>query len=150
MKISVICLVTMLVAGMASAKNSDEENVRKAVADNFNAIMHKDANTLNHEYADDYTRIGVNGRVTDKAETIKLIMSQPTMENIPTFDQVISDVKVRIYGNVAVVNALSENTGKTRKHSERITQVWVKRDGSWQMTVQQRTSTMPIPVSEYQ
>ena len=144
-----VCLTILLLVGVTAAESSDEVQVRKGVEDNFNAIMHKDADTLSREYAGDYIRIGANGRMTDKAETIKLIMSQPTLETAPAFDHVISDIKIRMYGNVAVVTALSEITGKTRRHSERITQVWVKRDSVWQMTVQQRTSTMPIPDSEY-
>ena len=145
-----VCLTVMLLGGVAFAESSQEQQVHKAVEDNYNAIMHKDAPALEKQYADDYQRVGVTGKVTNKTETIKLLTSQPLPQVVPPFDQVQPDLKIRTYGNVAVVTGLSEIMGKTRKHSERIVQVWVKRDGAWQMELQQRTSTIPLPEAAWQ
>lgn len=41
-----------------SAQDSEEQEVRKAMDDNFAAIIHKDAAALNQQYTDDYYRVG--------------------------------------------------------------------------------------------
>jgi ketosteroid isomerase-like protein len=78
----------------------------------------------NRQYADDYTRIGNAGRVQSKAEAIKAI-TNPNFKITTPVGQHLSDVRIRMYGNVAVVTALTESTleskdSKTEKHSERI------------------------------
>jgi phage gp45-like len=65
-----------------------------------------------------------------------------------------SNVKIRLYGDVAVVTALitgaTEVNGNTgADHTSWSTTVYVKRNGVWQKAVYEQTSTTPIPASEY-
>jgi ketosteroid isomerase-like protein len=107
----------------------------------YAAIVNKDSATLNRLYADDYMRIGNAGDVRDKAQAIKsLVGSDWTVTHTEQ-----SDLIVRLYGDVAVVRGISTFTGMNkgespRNYKGRFTQVWVKRSGGWQMTLQQRTT----------
>jgi ketosteroid isomerase-like protein len=132
------------------AQDSAEKDVRKAMDDNFAAIMHKDAAALGRQYTDDYYRISESGKVSGKAETIA---------NFTNPDFVVtklqpSDVQIRVHGNVAIVTELVTSvggpTGKaTTEHTSRQTVVWVKQHDMWQKHVLQMTSTTPIPESAY-
>jgi ketosteroid isomerase-like protein len=118
--------------------------------DNFAAIIHKDAAALSRQYTDDYFRIGETGKVSGKSETIANFMN-PNLENTKLEP---SDVKIRVYGNVAVVTELVTSSrganGKTpTEHVSRQTAVWVKQHDVWQKHVLQMTSTTPVPESAY-
>jgi ketosteroid isomerase-like protein len=143
-------VVSLLFAGMATAQDSAEKDVRKAMEENFAAIMHKDAAALNRQYTDDYYRISETGKVTGKSETIANFI-EPDYE-ITKLEP--SDVKVRVFGNVAVVTevvtSVSGVKGKnTNTHVSRQTVVWVKQHDVWQKQVLQMTSTTPIAESAY-
>jgi len=146
----VVFVAALLFAGVLNAQDSAEKEVRKAMDDNFAAIIHKDATALNHQYTDDYFRIGDTGKVSGKADFIASVMS-------PDYEMTkleASDVKIRVYGNVAVVTELVTSAGGLRgkthtEHVSRQTAIWLKQDGVWKKHVFQTTSTTPIPESAY-
>ena len=134
----------------AYAQDSAEKDVQKAMDENFAAIIHKDAAALNRQYTDDYYRIGDTGQVTGKSQTIAAFLD-------PNYEMTkleASDVKIRVYGDVAVVTEIVTSLGgpKGKTHTERAsrqTVVWLKRNGVWQKHVFQMTSTTPVPESAY-
>ena len=145
-----LCVAVLLFAGVAHAQDSAEKEVRKVTEDNIEAIIRKDAAVLNRQYTDDYFRITATGKVSGKSETIAGFLN-PEFE-ITNIKE--SDVKIRIYGNVAVVTELITATagpkGKTPTElASWHTVVWVKQHGVWQKNVLQETSTTPIPASYY-
>ena len=145
-----LCVAVLLFAGAAHAQDSAEKEVRKVTEDNIEAIIRKDAAVLNRQYTDDYFRITATGKVSGKSETIAGFLN-PEFE-ITNIKE--SDVKIRIYGNVAVVTELITATagpkGKTPTElASWHTVVWVKQHGVWQKNVLQETSTTPIPASYY-
>jgi len=140
----------LFVGTAANAQDSPEKEVQKAMDDNFAAIIHKDAAALSRQYTDDYFRIGEAGRVAGKSAFI----ASATNPDYETTKLEASDVKIRVYGNVAVVTALITGTGGPKgktpaMHSARQTIVWLKQDGVWKKHVVQMTSTTPIPESAY-
>jgi ketosteroid isomerase-like protein len=142
--------VLLFVGTAAAGQDSAEKEVRKAMEDNFAAIMHKDAAALNRQYTDDYLRVSETGTVSGKSEFIASVMN-PDFE-ITKLEP--SEVKIRVYGNVAVVTELVSSTagpkGKTpTQHGSRQTVVWVKQHDVWQKHVLQMTSTTPVPESAY-
>ncbi len=152
-RVTLLFLVLVLSEALAGyAQDSAEQEVRKAMDENFAAILHKDAEALNRQYTDDYFRIGDTGKVTGKAETIK-VFTDPDFKMMKLER---SEVKIRAYGDAAVVTELvtskSEFKGKTTgpEFVARQTTVWVKRNGAWQKAVFQMTSTTPIPASAYE
>jgi len=118
--------------------------------DNFAAIIHKDAAALKQQYTDDYFRISETGKVSGKTKTIASF-TNPDFE-VTKLEP--NNVKIRVYGNVAVVTELVTSiagpTGKAPvEHVSRQTVVWVKRNDIWQKHVLQMTSTTAIPESAY-
>ncbi len=146
-----VCVTVLLFAGAAAnAQDSAEKEVQKAMEDNFAAIIHKDGAALNRQYTDDYYRISETGAVSGKSEFTASVMNP---------DYVVtklepSDVKIRVYGNVAVVTELVTSIGGPKgktpaQHVSRQTVVWVKQHNTWQKHVLQMTSTTSVPESAY-
>lgn len=150
-RLVLMCAAVLLCAGTTSnAQNSAEKEVQKAMDDNFTAIIHQDAVALNRQYTDDYFRIGDTGKVTGKSEFI----ASATNPDYEITKLEASDVKIRVYGNIAVVTELVSATGGRKgethtAHSSRQTVVWLKQDGVWKKHIFQTTSTTPIPESAY-
>jgi len=136
-----VSLTMMLLVGVAIAQGSKEQQVRKSIDEQYKAVVDKDAATLNRLYADDYMRIGTSGETLSKAEVIKILVGG----DFTVTHTELSDLKFRLYGDVAVVTGVSTFTGMLKgedaqTHNDRFTQVWVKRNGGWQMTLQQRSN----------
>jgi uncharacterized protein (TIGR02246 family) len=144
-----VCLSLLLCVPIAIAQQAEEEEVRRAVNEYDNAIQHQDAAALARLYSDDYLRIGASGKLQNKAEAINGITNPRSKITHHEY----SDLGIRTYGNAAAVTGISKSTreanGTSEEQEERFLQVWAKRNGVWQMTVQQRTSTKPIPASAY-
>jgi ketosteroid isomerase-like protein len=97
------------------------------------AEMKRDAAWFERTLTDDYTGVdGSTGKATTKAEDIAGIKTN-------TVDSAnLSGLGVRMQGDVAVVTGLTHNKGKNDKgvafdRKIRFTDVWVKRDGKWQV-----------------
>ena len=79
--------------------------------------------------------------VNDKAADIAEEMS----DDIKWTGTKSDDLKVRMYGNVAVITGKLTLTGSAKNYvpgSRRITEIWVQRDGHWQ-SVGGQTTLMP-------
>jgi ketosteroid isomerase-like protein len=100
--------------------------------------MKKDRATMERLYAEDYMYTHSNGTVLNKAQEIAESMSPDQAWTAHKSD----DLKVRIYGNVAIVTGLSTLTGSSKAYvsgPRRFTEVWVRRNGRWQMVGGQST-----------
>ena len=118
--------------------NANEQAVLKAYRDLDTAQFKKDRATMERLMADDYSYTHSNGRVSDKAAEIQDNMS----DEIKWTDMKSDDLKVRTYGNVAVVTGQLTLTGSSKKYvpgPRRITEIWVQRDGRWQIVGGQTT-----------
>jgi ketosteroid isomerase-like protein len=97
------------------------------------AELKRDAAWFERTLADDYTGVdGRTGKATTKAQDIAGIKST-TVDSAS-----LSGVEVRMQGDTAVVTGLTQNKGKDEKgvafdRKIRFTDVWVKRDGKWQV-----------------
>jgi ketosteroid isomerase-like protein len=97
------------------------------------AAINKDAKALDLLYAKEYTSTGSDGKVYDKKQDINdLITGNFKIVSPP----VISDIRVNLSGNVAVVNGINTfkgtYNGKDISGSRRFLDVFVMRDGRWQ------------------
>jgi hypothetical protein len=91
--------------------------------------------------ADDYLYHHSNGTVTNKAQEIAETMSAGGNWTGSKFD----DLKVRIYGDVAVVTGLHTPTGSMKGYTSgqrRITDLWVRRGGLW-LNIGGQTTLVP-------
>lgn len=128
-----VVVVVFTLAGLAQQKSgSVEQELLKLEQDWTNANLKADVAVLDRILADDYTWINQEGVLRTKAQNLELIKSGGLV--IPSM--VTDDMKVRIYGDAAVVTG--RNTfkatleGKDFNGQERWTDTWIKRNGRWQ------------------
>jgi ketosteroid isomerase-like protein len=95
------------------------------------AMVENDADAIGEFMADDWTIIGSDGRVGDKASFLALvksgILSHDVMES--------HDAKVRLYGDTAVMTARGISGGRYQgqpfREVERTSCVFVRQGGRW-------------------
>jgi len=136
-KMLVFCFVALIaLKGVAqkSAEASKAEGILLAMEKTWtDAIAKKDLKAVGLILADEYMIIDDEGLVRDKAATLSRLKS--TDNDIST--AVVDELKVRLYGNVAVVTGRqtekSVEKGKNTSGSYRYTDVWVNRGRGWQV-----------------
>lgn len=110
-----------------------EQEVRKAESDRFAAMLKGDVAALDKLLATDLIYTHGDGRVVDKAAFIADLKTGDF--KYVTIDP--QDVKVRVYGDMAIVNAVAGmqvvNKGAPAKIRIVYTNVHIRRGGSWQM-----------------
>jgi ketosteroid isomerase-like protein len=119
-------------------KDMEEEvlKVEKGFAD---AIAKNDLESIERFVTDDWIIINADGGIIDKERFLGVIKSgaltHETMES--------DDVRVRVYGDSAVVSALTRSKGKFMEQEftthERSTDVFVRRDAQWRCVLTQLT-----------
>lgn len=120
-------------------RRKDPQTLRQLERDWSAAFLEHDTATIDRILADEY--VGIDGRriVTNKAQEIEEA-SAPEPGNPPppfvVLEESVTDMRVRSYGTVAVVNGrVIEKIRTQEKEAEiqyRRTTVWVKRQGQWQ------------------
>jgi ketosteroid isomerase-like protein len=103
------------------------------------AVANNDADALDEFLADDWIIVGPDGDIIDKARFLGVIksgvLSHELMES--------TDMTVRLYGNTAVVTALTTTKGKFMGQDfascERATDIFVKQTDRWQCVFTQLT-----------
>jgi ketosteroid isomerase-like protein len=113
--------------------------ILKADKERNAAMVKVDLAIIDKTTADTYVFTDPNGRVTAKKELMDSFKSGAIkIESLST-----SDVKVQMYGNVAVetgelVNKATRD-GRDNSGTFRFTRVWVNRNGTWQTAALQET-----------
>jgi len=95
------------------------------------AIVKNDVEAIGRVVADDWVIIDPNGEIVDRMRFFEVIRSGAL-----THDRMDSeDFRVRVYGDSAVVTAVTSTRGKFMGQEfstrERATDVFIKRDGRW-------------------
>jgi ketosteroid isomerase-like protein len=102
-----------------------------------NALVRGDAAALDRLYSDEFVYTTPDGEVRDKSQQLAFTRSGDLRLESGRSD----DVKVRVYGNTAVMTGRFTATGKFKDRvidiQERYTAVWVKRRGTWQLVAEQ-------------
>jgi Domain of unknown function (DUF4440) len=135
--IVLLTLGTGLRAGAQTAAAVEQELIKleQTLGD---ATIKKDRATLERVFATDYMYTHSNAVVMNKAEEIADTMSDDSKWTAATF----SDMKVRFYGDVAIVTGVQTFQGTAKGYvsgPRRITDLFVRRDGRWQMVGGQTT-----------
>src|SRR5215813_1078637 len=151
MKLATILILTAMVhsssawaqsgqaAGASTAPTSAEDKIKKLEEARNQAILHGDAAALDRMTSDDYSFITLRGEMRTKSEILKGFASG----SFHYESREISDLKVRVYGETAVVTGRSvqkgmEN-GKDYSGDYRFTRVYVKQKGRWVTVALQTT-----------
>ena len=134
---SALSLAVLL--GLAWAANVEEE-LKKLETDRAAAAVKGDVATLEKQTADDYTFINLYGQMSDKSQMVNAFKTGLTKltSNEP------SDMKVRVYGNTAVITGKADVKGtlggKDSNGQIMFTRVYLKKNGNWQSVAFQQTA----------
>ena len=135
--VTILALVCVLPVWAQSAA---EKELIKIENDWNTAAVNHDGKFLEQLYATEYLSTDHTGKTFNKAEDIKASTDPKTVVT----SAVLSDLKVHIYGQTAVVTGLntvkSTTDGKDDSGAYWFTDVYVKRDGRWQCVATQGTT----------
>jgi ketosteroid isomerase-like protein len=125
--------------GKGAATGAIEQQIKDLEKQWNDATLKHDAEALGRILADDVVDISGTGQVSTKAQDLADLKSgEPKLESSS-----VEDMKVRVFGNVAVVNGhyTEKGTykGKDISGEGRFTDVFVKRQGRWQCVSTQGT-----------
>ena len=125
---------------LSSASAEDvQDQLKKMETDRAAAVVKGDVAALEKVTSDDYSLINMNGQMSDKSQMISNFKSGQTKL---TSDEV-SEMKVRVYGDTAVVTGKADIKGtlggKDATGQIRFTRVYVKKGGRWQSVAFQQT-----------
>ncbi len=133
-----LVLVLFHGAAMSAPADRDIAAVKAADAERIRATTSNDFEALGKVLADDLVYTHSSGTTETKAEFIEALRSgRAKYQSIEP-----SDLRVRLYGTMALVNGQSKvvTGGREPKTFEiRWTQAWVKRGGRWQLVNWQST-----------
>ncbi|HMR93366.1 MAG TPA: nuclear transport factor 2 family protein [Chitinophagaceae bacterium] len=102
-----------------------------------NALIANDTALLNNLYAPDFIYTNPDGKLLNKEQQLlNVATSEMKWDNGKS-----EDVKVSLYGNMAVVTGAFRASGSYRANPlsihERYTTVWIKTDTSWAIVAEQ-------------
>ena len=139
---SLILLLAADPAPVTAAATGSEDSVRAAEAARGQALLRADTTALSRLVADEFIEISRLGTLRTKADNLRDIASGSLKLQSVRYDS----TSVRIYGDVAVLRAIADNTGTFHGAPFRgriwYTRVFVWREGRWQAVTMQQT---PIP-----
>ena len=131
--------------GQGAIRDSErtvEQVIRELDNERIQAQIHADRTALERIYADDFIGVGPSGAVRTKPQVIADFTSGDLKFQSITTD----DVRVRVYGNVAVETGNStmngQDKGKAVPHDTRFTRVWIKQQGRWRLVANHYSSRM--------
>jgi ketosteroid isomerase-like protein len=116
-----------------------EEEVLKMERRFANAIVKNDPEAIGRFVADEWIIINADGGIIDRKRFLEVIKSGTLTHEMMESD----DIRVRVYGDSAVVSALTRSKGKFMGQEftthERSTDVFVRRGGQWRCVLTQLT-----------
>jgi len=135
-----IAAVFVVTASLTSVWAEDvQAQLTKLEMDRAVAVVKGDIATLDKYTSDDYVLINMNGHMAGKSEMIEGFKSGSSKLT----SEELSDLKVRVYGNTAVVTGKADVKGTLGGADATgqilFTRVYVKKDGRWQSTSLQQT-----------
>ena len=140
MKQLLLAILALVCVFPVWGQTAGEKDLIKLENDWGNAWAKGDGKFLEQLYATEYLWTGADGTLFNKVDGIKDDTSPEYTEK--SFK--LSDLKVHIYGEAAVVTGRNDVTfkkgGKAEQLAVRFTDVFVKRDGRWQVVATQGTT----------
>ncbi len=116
-----------------------EEEVLKVEKGFTDAIAKNDLESIERFVTDDWIIINADGGIIEKERFLEVIKSGALTHEMMQSD----DIRVRVYGDSAVVSALTRSKGKFMEQEftthERSTDVFVRHDGQWRCVLTQLT-----------
>ena len=118
-----------------------EEELLKVERGFVDAIAKNDLDAIERFVTDDWIIINADGGIVDRERFLEVIKSGTLTHEMMESE----DMRVRVYGDSAVVSALTRSKGKFMGQEftthERSTDVFVRRDGQWRCVLTQLTTS---------
>jgi ketosteroid isomerase-like protein len=103
------------------------------------AVANNDTEAIDRFLADDWIIVEPDGGMIDKSRFLEVIKSGALSHEMMESD----DLRIRLYGNTAIVTALTRSKGKFMGQDfsscERATDIFVKQDDRWRCVLTQLT-----------
>jgi ketosteroid isomerase-like protein len=128
------------------AKGSAEAQIREGEREWTAAIASGDVSGVRRILADDFVGIGSDALPYNKADAISWIESG---HGDFVYCRLDAPSKIRFFGDTAVAQgseSWERRTGEPRKGRFVWTEVWVRRNGRWQVVASQDEIAAPLPV----
>src|SRR5262245_39923285 len=126
-------------AQSAPTDSTAQAAVRALEAARAQALLKADTVALASMIADEFVEVSRLGQLRTKADNLRDLTSGALKLTAVNYDS----LTVQVYGNVAVLRGLANNTGTFRglpfAGKLRYTRVFVQRDGRWQAVAMQHT-----------
>ena len=136
-RLYLILIIWLTVTTSAFSQSTDKQTVLQALDQMGVALRTNNSNMLYKLYADDYTSVSSRGIVINKVDRLESIRSGQLMYESFNY----KDVKIRIYGNTAVVNATIKAKIKGKEAVTVLsTLTWEKNGEHWQIVAAQSTN----------
>jgi uncharacterized protein (TIGR02246 family) len=138
--VSFILLAYSAIAGNASGHGSGRAQIDRAQEEYRAALLSADTATLSRIWTDDYTFTNGSGMHLNKNDRLKNVKTGATdLQSVTERER-----EVRVYGGyTAIITGMVTIKGRYSEQAGsgnyRYINVWIKRDGRWQMAANQIT-----------
>ena len=151
-KIFAIAMVILATAFFAAAQTPADKRVEAELLriqrEMIDTSLRGDKSAFERYTADTYIETDFNGAVTTRARILDNFLTPPPSMK-PTLE--IQDVQVHVYGDTTVMssrgNYRAEANGQKITNSFRTTDVWLRRDGRWQLIASHDSQIPPERVA---
>ena len=136
-----VAVVALFVVSPAypQTQSAVEREIVKLKNDLVTAVQKRDGDSLRKFLADEFIESSSSGAINTKPQVIAELTSDGSVFE----SYLLSELRVRLYGDSAVMTGLetikSSLSGKDTSGAYRFTDVFVKREGRWQLVVAQST-----------
>src|SRR5258708_310131 len=129
----VLCVLTVLLLPLAAQEKSEADNVRALELKWSESYLKRQVDVLASLMAEDFVITIEDGSTYSK--TGYITHSPEPALHVEVSE--MSDLKVRMHGNTAIVTGAyherGEDNGKPYEYHDRLTDVWMKIGGKWQV-----------------
>lgn len=131
-----VILAVALLLGVRAPQPSSDQGESEVVASErawSDAFLRHDLTAISRLLADDFVGIDGRGVVSDKTAELEEARPPAAGSTAPTLlEEKLSDVRVRVYGDVAVLTAINTARFSDATIRYRRTTVWVRRGDRWE------------------
>jgi len=128
-----LVFVVIVSAAVSAQEKSDAETVRALEVKWTESYKQRNIEILSSLLADEFVITVEDGSVYSKAGYISHTADSGTKVQVAE----MTDLKVRVHGNVAVVTGAyhekGQSNGKPYEYRDRLTDCWIKTVGKWQV-----------------
>lgn len=107
----------------------------------LDAYLKRDVAAMEQIESDDFTITHANGQVITKAQEVANLKRAGATDSSLSFST--QDTKVRLYGDTAILTGIFVSKSKDSTERSRYTDVYVKRNGRWQVVASHLTRLTP-------